>query len=109
MIRKRNNMETAERHAGTVMQALVIGLLAWTGLSLVTIQKDVAILQTEIMALKTTMIQGTNDRYRSMDAAKDFAIVHRELDNRDRAHKELTGRVEELEKSIYRNRKNGYN
>ncbi len=102
-------METVERHAGTIMQALVIGLLAWTGLSLVTIQKDVAILQTEIMALKTTMIQGTNDRYRSMDAAKDFAAVYRELENRDRACQELTDRVEELERNTYRNRKNGHN
>ncbi len=95
-------MESIERHAGTVMQALIIGLLAWTGISLVTIQKDVAILQTEISALKLGINQGTNDRYRGTDAARDFATVYRELEIRTKASEANTRRIDELERKVDR-------
>lgn len=101
-IRKNNNMESIERHAGTVMQALIIGLLAWTGISLVTIQKDVAILQTEITALKIGINQGTNDRYRGSDAARDFAAVYRELEIRSKASENNTRRIDDLERRLSR-------
>lgn len=77
-------MDRIQQYAGTIMQALIIGLLGWFGIGMVELQKDVAVLNAEVTAVKTTLVQGTNDRYRGSDAARDFAAINTRIDRNDR-------------------------
>lgn len=68
-----------EQHVGVVMQALVIGLLAWTLKSSVEMQTQIGVLQAELRALQDVVSQSTRDRYRESDAARDHAAIWAEL------------------------------
>lgn len=68
-----------EQHIGTIMQAVVIGLLAWSLKTNVDTTTQLGVLQAEVRNLQTTVQQGTNDRYRGSDAARDLAAVWAEL------------------------------
>lgn len=79
-----NEKSIMEQHIGTIMQVAVIGLLGW---SLVTTQQmtgDMAVLKVRVEALSATLSQGTNDRYRGTDAARDFAAVRTEMSYLDK-------------------------
>ena len=72
-----------EQHIGTIMQVLVVGLLAWSLKTNVEMTTQMGIVQVKLEALQTTVNQGTTDRYRGSDAAKDFAGVWAELSRHD--------------------------
>lgn len=72
-----------EQHLGTVMQALVIGLLGWSLKTTVDMRTDLGVLQAKLEALSATVGQGTNDRYRGSDAARDFNAVWAEFQRRE--------------------------
>jgi hypothetical protein len=72
-------MERLEQHVGTIMQIMVIGLLGWSLKTNVDMRAEIGILQAKVEAMQTTINQGTNDRYRGSDAARDFAAVWAEL------------------------------
>jgi hypothetical protein len=79
-----------EQHVGTIMQALVVGLLAWSLKTNVETSAQIGVLQVEMRALQVVVNQGTADRYRGIDAARDMSVVWGEL-NRHSA------RIEKLE------------
>lgn len=81
-----------EQHIGTIMQVLVVGLLAWSLKTNVEMTTQMSVVQVKLEALQTTVNQGTQDRYRGTDAAKDFAGVWAELSRHD-------GRIQKLESS----------
>jgi len=64
---------------GTIMQILIVGLLGWSLKTNVDTITQLGILQAEVRALQVTVNQGTQDRYRGVDAAKDFQSVWAEL------------------------------
>lgn len=68
-----------EQHLGTIMQALVIGLLAWSLKTNVDTLTQLGVLQSEVRNLQATVAQGANDRYRGSDAARDLAALWAEL------------------------------
>ena len=68
-----------EQHIGTIMQVMVVGLLAWSLRSNVELTTQMGIVQAKIENLQATVNQGTNDRYRGSDAAKDFSGVWAEM------------------------------
>ena len=68
-----------EQHIGTIMQVMVVGLLAWSLKSNVELTTQMGIVQAKIENLQATVNQGTNDRYRGSDASKDFAAVWAEV------------------------------
>ena len=68
-----------EQHVGTIMQVLIVALLGWSLKTNVELTNQVGILQVQVSALQTTVAQGTNDRYRGSDAARDLAAVWGEL------------------------------
>ena len=72
-------MERLEQHVGTIMQIMVIGLLGWSLKTNVDTRAEIGVLQAKVEAMQTTINQGTNDRYRGSDAARDFAAVWAEL------------------------------
>lgn len=69
-----------EQHVGTIMQALVIGLLAWSLKTNVDLTNQVAILQVQVSSLQATVAQGAHDLYRAADASRDMTAVWAELD-----------------------------
>jgi hypothetical protein len=73
-----------EQHVGTIMQVLVVGLLAWSLKTNVEMTTQIGILNVKVEALSATVNQGTTDRYRGSDAAKDFAGVWAELNRLDK-------------------------
>lgn len=68
-----------EQHVGTILQVMVVGLLGWSLKTSVDLRSEIGILQAKVEAMQTTMAQGTNDRYRGTDAARDFQAVWGEL------------------------------
>lgn len=68
-----------EQHIGTLMQILIVGLLGWSLKTNVDTTTQIGILQAEVRNLQATVSQGTNDRYRGTDAARDLAAVWSEL------------------------------
>jgi len=68
-----------EQHIGTIMQVLIVGLLAWSLKTNVDLTTQMGVVQAEVRNLQLTVQQGTNDRYRGSDAARDLAAVWGEL------------------------------
>ena len=68
-----------EQHIDTIMQIMVVGLLAWSLKSNVELTTQMGIVQAKIENLQATVSQGTTDRYRGSDATKDFSAVWAEV------------------------------
>lgn len=68
-----------EQHLGTILQIIVVGLLAWSLSTTMNLSKDVEVLKVQVTALNISVNHGTNDRYRSTDADRDFADVRDEM------------------------------
>jgi hypothetical protein len=68
-----------EQHIGTILQLMVVGLLAWSLMTIQSMSKDMEVLKVKVESMNATMTQGTNDRYRGTDAARDFASLRQEL------------------------------
>ncbi len=68
-----------EQHIGTILQIGVVALLGWSLTTTQGMSKDVEVLKVKLEAVSLTLNQGTNDRYRGTDAAKDFAAVRQEI------------------------------
>lgn len=72
-----------EQHISTIMQIMVVGLLAWSLKSNVELTTQMGIVQAKIENLQATVSHGAQDRYRGTDAAKDFSAVWAELSRHD--------------------------
>lgn len=81
-----------EQHIGTIMQILVVGLLAWSLKTNVEMTTQMGIVQVKLEALQSTVSQGAQDRYRGSDAAKDFAGVWAEFSRHDSRIQKLENR-----------------
>lgn len=68
-----------EQHIGTILQIMVVGLLGWSLMTTQRLSQDIEVLKVRLESLTVTMNQGTNDRYRGSDAAKDFSAVRQEI------------------------------
>jgi len=88
-----NDKTLIEQHLGTILQILVVALLGWSLSTTQTLTKDVEVLKVQMLALTTTINQGTNDRYRGTDAAKDFAAVREEMSRLERRVNKLEDKV----------------
>jgi hypothetical protein len=75
----RERRSTIEQHIGTILQIAVVGLLGWSLLTIQGMSKDMEVLKVKVESMNSTMTQGTTDRYRGTDAARDFAAIRQEL------------------------------
>lgn len=73
-----------EQHIGTILQITVVALLGWSLITTQSMSQDVAVLKVRVESLSLSVAQGSNDRYRSTDAAKDFATIRNEIQFMDR-------------------------
>jgi len=86
-----------EQHAQTLIMVIVIGLLGWVGMTLNTLQTNVAqmtakieSLQSEVQYLRTL----NDDRYSAKQAERDWAQARREMELiKDRLRILETGKV----------------
>lgn len=81
-----------EQHIGTILQAIILALLGWSLKTNVETVTAIGVLQAEVRALQTNVSQGTNDRYRGSDAARDFASVWAEIQRHDARITNLEGK-----------------
>lgn len=68
-----------EQHIGTILQITVVALLGWSLMTTQAMTSDMAVLKVKVESLTISIQQGSNDRYRGTDAAKDFAAVRQEI------------------------------
>jgi hypothetical protein len=68
-----------EQHVGTIMQILVVGLLAWSLKTNVELTTQMSVVQVKLESLQSAVNQRSNDIYRNADAAKDNAAIWAEL------------------------------
>ena len=76
---ERRKSSRIEQHIGMILQITVVALLGWSLATTLRMSEEVAILKVKVESMSVTISQGTNDRYRGTDAAKDFAGVRQEL------------------------------
>lgn len=81
-----------EQHIGTILQVMVVGLLAWSLSTTQSMSKEVEVLKVRVEALSQTINQGTTDRYRGADAIKDFRGVWEELSRHEKRIQSLEDR-----------------
>lgn len=82
-----------EQHIGTILQIMVVALLAWSLSTTQSLTGDMAVLKVKVESLTATLTQGTSDRYRGVDAAKDFAAVRSEISYLERRITTLENKV----------------
>ncbi len=82
-----------EQHLGTVLQIMVVGLLGWSLLTTQNMSKEVEVLKFKVEAVSVTLAQGTTDRYRGTDAARDFAAVRHEMAYLEKRLADLEGKA----------------
>ena len=73
-----------EQHIGTILQIMVVGLLAWSLNTSVAMQRDVGILQSQIGSLQAAVNQASADRYRTSDAVRDHNMLYNEIQRLDK-------------------------
>ena len=86
-----------EQHVGTILQVAVVGLLAWSLNTSVSLRTEVSVLQNQMTSLQAIITQGTNDRYRGTDAARDFSATWDSINR-------LSARVSAAEDAIQKHR-----
>ena len=74
-----NEKSLLEQHIGTIMQVMVVGLLAWSLKTNVELTTSMGVVQSRLESLTITVNQGTTDRYRGSDAARDQAAIWAEF------------------------------
>ena len=82
-----------EQHIGTILQTVVVALLGWSLITTQSLTRDMAVLQSQVSALTATVNQGSNDKYRGSDAAKDFGSIRNEIQFIERRVSDLEGRL----------------
>ena len=68
-----------EQHIGTILQVMVIGLLAWSLSTTVSLRTDVGILQAQISTVNGTLAQAVNDRFVVAAIRSDMANLERRV------------------------------
>jgi len=87
---------TLERHVQTLLGIIVVGLISWTGVSLNSMQQNVAGMIVKIEQLQSEVShlrQLSSDRYTSQQAGNDWGRNRVEMD-------EIRQRLREVERRV---------
>ena len=90
---RRRAMAMMSKHIQTVIAGLVLAVLVWVGTAVSDSRVEIAALRERIDHLSHRMDEAATDRYRTVDAQRDFAL-------RDQAIQNLERRVERLEQNV---------
>lgn len=69
------NGSVIERHAQTIIVAVLLGLLLWSGSTLLDIRTDVTTLKVQVGTLQGEIRAGTDDRFRGSDWRREKEAV----------------------------------
>lgn len=86
-----------EQHIGTILQLAVVGLLGWSLNTTYDMSVDLGTLKKQVSMMEATIGQGTTDRYRGADAARDQAAIWSDLQRKE-------NRLTQLEEALTRHR-----
>jgi len=89
-----------ERHVQTVIQVIVIAIVAWVGKTTQDSSIEIARLSERIEGMKSnikTLSNKVNDRYTSDDAVKDMQIIDRRFQGFGERFERIERRLEKLE------------
>jgi hypothetical protein len=64
-----------ERHAQTIIVAILLALLLWAGATLLTIRDDVTTLKVQVATLEGTVRSAGDDRFRGSDWRREREII----------------------------------
>ena len=95
MPKDRENTRSLEAHFRTIMQLVIVGLLAWNFTTLQEMSLTVARQEERIAALTKTlelMTSANDDRYRGAEARRDFASVYRRIEQMEKRVSRIEGR-----------------
>jgi len=90
---ERRSSTRIEQHIGTILQITVVALLGWSLATTQTMSQDVAVLKVRVESLSVLVNQGSADRYRGADAAKDFSGIRAEIQFLERRVQAIENRV----------------
>ena len=79
-----------ERHVQSVLTLSVVALLTWQLSTIESMRVEVAILSGRVDALAARVDEASSDRYRTVDATRDFAL-------RDQVIEGLNYRIKRVE------------
>jgi hypothetical protein len=85
-------MNPIERHLQTVLQAVAVAMLLWAGTSIQDAREKIARMEERISEFRVQLTAASDGRYRTNDAARDFAITAAQMNALER-------RIETLERS----------
>ena len=89
---ERRSGSRLEQHIGTILQVTVVALLAWSLTTTQRMSEEVAVLKVKVESLSLSLQQGSNDRYRGTEAARDFASIRQEMQHLERRVQALESR-----------------
>jgi hypothetical protein len=64
-----------ERHAQTIIVAILLALLLWAGATLLTIRDDVTTLKVQVATLQGELRSAGDDRFRGADWRREREII----------------------------------
>lgn len=64
-----------ERHAQTIIAAVLLGLVLWAGNTLLTIKDDVTTLKVQVATMQADMRNAGDDRFRGADWRREREII----------------------------------
>lgn len=64
-----------ERHAQTIIAAILLGLVLWAGNTLLTIKDDVTTLKVTVNTLQSQLQNAGDDRFRGSDWRREKEII----------------------------------
>jgi len=91
-----------EQHSQSILSAVIVALLVWVGYSVSQNSKDIAVvgnqfnaMQNQISFMQNQLTAATSDKYTGTNAAKDFLIITKQLDEVKADVKEI-GREQQI-------------
>ena len=64
-----------ERHAQTIIVAILLALLLWTGTTMITVRDDVTTLKVQVANLDGQLRSAGDDRFRGSDWRREREII----------------------------------
>lgn len=86
-----------EQHIGTVLQVMVVGLLAWSLNTSVALRTEVSVLQSQMTILQASITSNSADFYRASAAVREFAATWEAINR-------VSSRVSATEDAIQKHR-----
>lgn len=83
-----------------IITAGIIGMVGWTLLTVNSLDKNMAVMQTKLNTLELVFEKGTADRYTRSEASSDRALLEQRLSRLEEWNQRLSDRINSAETKI---------